>query len=125
MAELFKKGGVEAIRNGVKPARSKLSAEQQALIIKSWVLNDSSFTIKAIKIQIQEKFDINLEKSSVHRMLKKLGFSHITGRKKHYKSSDSEQTEFKKNLNEISKESPEKAIFSLTKQGLARTLSMG
>lgn len=94
-AALFKKGGVEAIRNRTKPTRSKLNREQQTQI-KSWLLNDSGLTIKAIKIQIQEKFDISLEKSSIHRMLKKLGFSHITGRKKHYKSSESAQAEFKK-----------------------------
>lgn len=51
--------------------------------------SDSGLTIKAIKIQIKENFDINLEKSSIHRMLKKPGFSHITGRKKHYKSNES------------------------------------
>jgi transposase len=94
-AALFKKGGAAAIKNIPKPSRSKLSIEQQDQI-KSWVLSDSGLTIKAIKIQIKENFDINLEKSSIHRMLKKLGFSHITGRKKHYKSNESAQSEFKK-----------------------------
>jgi len=45
---------------------------------------------------IEEKFDIKISKSSVHRLLIKLGFSHITGRAEHYKSDKSAQAEFKK-----------------------------
>ncbi|WP_410519683.1 winged helix-turn-helix domain-containing protein [Candidatus Cyrtobacter comes] len=51
-------------------------------------------TIKKFKILIKERYDIG--KSSIHRMLQKLCFNHITGRKRHYKSDQSSQEEFKK-----------------------------
>ncbi len=92
---LFKKGGVESIKNISKPSRSKLDIEQQSEL-KSWIEADSSLTIKQIKIMLKERFNIDLEKSSIHRMIHTLGFSHITGRKKHYKSNQLAQIEFKK-----------------------------
>jgi transposase len=92
---LFKNKGAEGLKNIPKPPRAKLSVEQQNQV-KSWVLLDSGLTIKAIKIKIQESFDIDVGKTSIHRMLNVLGFSHITGRKKHYKSDESAQVEFKK-----------------------------
>jgi len=92
---LFRDGGVEGIQNISKPSRSKLNEEQRNEIM-SWIESNNGLTIKVIKIQIKERFDIDLEKSSIHRMIHKLGFSHITGRKKHYKSNESAQVEFKK-----------------------------
>ena len=93
--DLFRKGGVEKIKNISKPPRSKLTEAQKGEL-KRWIENDSGLTIKAIKIKIKEAFDVSIEKSSIHRMIKNLGFSHITGRKKHYKTNESAQAEFKK-----------------------------
>ena len=92
---LYRSGGLEVLGNIKKPSRSKLNTQQQATI-RSWIDSDSSLTIKAIVIMIEEKFDIKISKSSVHRLLIKLGFSHITGRAEHYKSDKSAQAEFKK-----------------------------
>lgn len=92
---LFKDGGIEALKNMKKPSRSKLKEEQQ-LLVKSWVEGDNTITIKKLGIMIKEEFGFPLAKSSIHRMLINLGFSHITGRKKHYKANDSAQAEFKK-----------------------------
>jgi transposase len=92
---LFKSGGVESIKNISKSSRSKLNIEQKNEL-KLWIEADSGLTIKAIKIKIKEQFDIDIEKSSIHRMIHGLGFSHITGRKKHYKSNQSAQVDFKK-----------------------------
>lgn len=92
---LFKNGGIESLKNIKKPPRSKLNQEQQ-LIVRSWVENDNTITIKKIVIMIKDNFDSSLSKSSIHRMLINLGFSHITGRTKHYKANYSAQAEFKK-----------------------------
>ena len=78
-----------------KPSRSKLSDAQKAEV-EYLVSKDSSITIKKLEVYIKERFDIDIGKSSIHRMLQKLGFRHITGRKRHYKSNESSKEEFKK-----------------------------
>lgn len=93
--KLFKEGDVADIKNASKPSRSKLSEKQEELV-RSWIESDHNITIKKLKIMIEEKFAVDIGKSSVHRLMKKLGFSHITGRRRHYKSKQSLQEEFKK-----------------------------
>ncbi len=92
---LFRDHGVDGLKNEKKPARSKLKAEQKKEI-KELIEAESGITIKKIKIVIKERFDIDMEKSSIHKMMTDMGFRHITGRKKHYKSDDSLKKEFKK-----------------------------
>ena len=92
---LFRDKGVEGLKNVPKPSRSKLSTEQKGEI-RALVEKDSGITIKKLKIAIKEKFNIDIGKSSIHKMLQALGFRHITGRKRHYKSDESLKEEFKK-----------------------------
>jgi transposase len=99
-AALFRDNGVEGIRNVGKPSRSKLSMAQKEEVV-GLINADRGITIKKLKILIKERFDIDIEKSSIHRMLKSLGFSHITGRKRHYKSNESSKEEFKKKPTKI------------------------
>lgn len=94
---LFKARGIEGIKNANKPPRSKLNKTQEA-IVKEWLEEDANVTIKKLKIRIEEEFQTGIGKSSVHRLILKLGFSHITGRKRHYKSDPSAQAEFKKKI---------------------------
>ncbi len=107
---LFRDKGALGIENIGKPPRSKLSSAQKEEVA-FWINEDSAITIKKLKILIKERYDIDIGKSSVHRMLQKLGFSHITGRKRHYKSDQSSQEEFKKNLHEVHKERPNVPIY--------------
>lgn len=92
---LLRDKGIDGLKNIAKPSRSKLTTAQKDEI-KSLIERDSSITIKKLKIVIKEKFAIDIEKSSIHRMLGMLGFRHITGRKRHYKSDESSKEEFKK-----------------------------
>ena len=92
---LYKNGGCDALKNIKKPPRSKFDQQNQE-IIKSWIEHDANLTIKKLGIMIEEKLNISASKSSIHRLLMKLGFSHITGRTKHYKANESAQAEFKK-----------------------------
>ena len=93
--DLFKKGGVEKIKNISKRPRSKLRQDQKGEL-KKWIENDSGLTIKAIKIKIKEVFDVSIEKSSIYRMIKNLGFSHITGRKNIMKLTNLRKQNLKK-----------------------------
>lgn len=93
-----------------KKPRSYVNSEQQ-VIVKSWMERDHSISIKAVKAKIEKEFDIVLCKSSVHNLMRKLGFSYITPRPKHYKQDESKLVEFKKNLVEKVKQEPQKEGF--------------
>ena len=96
---LFKEGQLDSIINQSKASRSKIT-QGQLSVMESWILTDHNITIKKLGIMIQNEWGMRLGKSTIHRALVKLGFSHITGRKKHYKSNETDQVEFKKKSTE-------------------------
>jgi transposase len=93
---LLRTKGVDGLRDVGKPARSKLNLDQKN-IMKQWLEINPMITIKELGIKIRKEFGIKLGKSSIHRTLVSLGFSHITGRQKHHKGDKQKQEEFKKN----------------------------
>jgi Winged helix-turn helix len=64
---------------------------------KRWIEEKPTYTLKELVNKFAMELELSIGKSSVHRALIKLGFSHITGRKKHYKSDEDVQEFFKKN----------------------------
>jgi len=92
----FSKDGIEGLKlkegRGRKPPLSDL--EMDAL--KKLLEQDHSLTIKAMRIRIQELFSKTLSMSTVHNIIKRLGFSYITPRPSHYKKDKSKAEEFKK-----------------------------
>jgi len=66
--------------------------------IKHWIQEDSNVTIKELGQKIRSEFGVELEKSAVHNIMKKLSFSYITPRPKHYKQDTSQHEEFKKKV---------------------------
>ena len=93
---LLREKGIDGLCDADKPARSKLNANQKNTM-KNWLEINPTLTIKELGIRIKKEFGIELGKSSIHRALVSLGFSHITGRQKHYKGDELKQEEFKKN----------------------------
>lgn len=77
---------------GKKPSLN----DSQLNKIKSWIKEDSNITIKELRQKIKDKFGVVLEKSAVHNVMKKLAFSYITPRPKHYKQDTLQHEEFKK-----------------------------
>lgn len=55
-----------------------------------------NITIDELRLKIIEKYNIILGRSTVHRLMKKLSFSYITPRPRHYKSNKNLQEDFKK-----------------------------
>jgi len=92
----YKRYGIEGLMNDCKPSRSKLK-EEHILALKRWIEEKPTYTIKELVNKFAMELELSIGKSSVHRALIKLGFSHITGRKKHYKSDEEVQESFKKN----------------------------
>jgi transposase len=93
---LFQGRGVSGLSNRGKPSRSKLNTEQKAQI-KLWVEAKPTVTLKELSARIFKEMSLQIGKSSVHRSMLELGFAHITGRKRHHKSDEAKQDEFKKN----------------------------
>jgi transposase len=92
----YKEHGIEGLMNDKKPPRSKLNEEQKG-ILNEWISANPTYTLKALVQKCNEEFGLKIGKSSIHRTLISLGYSHITGRKQHHKSSMEKQDEFKKN----------------------------
>lgn len=98
---------IKSLRNGSlydlvpknKATRKPLLGECEKKIILKWIEQDSNLTIKKIRLKIKKEMQITVSKSTVHRLIKKLGFSHITARSKHHKQKELELEEFKKNSN--------------------------
>ena len=64
--------------------------------IMAWVESEPNITIEALRIRIEKEQGVVLGKSTVHRIMKKLNFSYITPRPKHYKQDPNHASEFKK-----------------------------
>ena len=79
--------------------RAKLDNDQME-IIRLWVSKDPNITIKNVRIRIIELMAQKLSMSSVHRIMKKLNFSYITPRPRHYKKDKKLGIEFKKKSRE-------------------------
>lgn len=102
---------IKSLRNGSlsdltpknKATRILLLGEVEKKIILQWLEKDADLTIKKIRLKIKKEMQITVSKSTVHRLIKKLGFSHITARPIHYKQDEEKLVEFKKNFNRNSK----------------------
>lgn len=75
--------------------KNKLNGSQRSQILE-WIKADSQLTIKAIRIKIEESFDVVISKSTVHREIKKLNYSYIKPRPQHFKQDQNKVVEFKK-----------------------------
>jgi transposase len=83
-----------AIKDG-RGRKRTLSPETEEEI-RSVIKENPNITIDELKITIARKYGITLGRSTVHRLMKKLSFSYITPRPRHYKSNPDLQEEFKK-----------------------------
>ncbi|WP_447933038.1 IS630 family transposase [Wolbachia endosymbiont of Dactylopius coccus] len=95
------------------PQRRRKTKLNQAQLqqVEAWVGENPNITIKEMRIRIQEKFGLNISKSTVHRYMQKMKFSYITPRPVHNVQDKRKQEEFKKNLNEVIGKYPEKELF--------------
>jgi len=75
--------------------KNKLNDLQRSQILE-WIKTDSQLTIKAIRIKIEESFNVAISKSTVHREIKKLNYSYIKPRPQHFKQNQNKVAEFKK-----------------------------
>ena len=75
--------------------KNKLNDTQRTEITE-WLRADSQLTLEAIKLRINEQYNIEISKSTVHREVQKLNYSYIKPRPQHFKQDQNQVTEFKK-----------------------------
>ena len=91
----YKSLGLDGLLNARKPSRSKLT-DTQKTTLKEWIDTKPTLTLKELVHECEREFDLKIGKSSLHRFLQSLEYSHITGRKIHHKANTQEQARFKK-----------------------------
>lgn len=75
--------------------KDKLTKEQLELV-KSWILSNPNLTLQRLSQKIESNFNVKYTIPGVQKIMKKLSFSYITPRPKHYKQDKGKQEEFKK-----------------------------
>jgi transposase len=105
--------GVESfkVKKG-RGAHRKLS-EEQMKEIREYVLQEgATLTCTKLQIYVKERYSIEIGHTTAYRTLKRLGFSNITPRPRHYKRKEVEVEEFKKKSGKHDKkESQQTCIF--------------
>jgi len=64
--------------------------------VRARIKANPSITIDQLRLKVIGKHGINIGRSTIHRLMKRLSFSYITPRPRHYKSDKDLQEEFKK-----------------------------
>jgi transposase len=98
----FSISGVEGLENKPRAAKkSKLNEQRTKELIRLITVSDGqNWTLLKLQKLIQKKYGIEISKAGIWKILKKLGFSHITARPVHHKQDKEKLEEFKKNSNE-------------------------
>lgn len=92
----FEKESMQGL--SIKPGRgrkSKISPEIKE-DIREMIKTNPNITIDHLKLKVMEEHSINIGRSTTHRLMKRLSFSYITPRPRHYKSDKIAQENFKK-----------------------------
>jgi transposase len=93
----FKEGGSSRFKVAKgRGRRSKLSETQKAELNELVERDGATLTAKKLRLIIEERYNIFVSNVTAYRMLRSLGFSHITPRPKHYKQDEAKSEEFKK-----------------------------
>ena len=93
-----KENPISILEVGEGRGRKNTLSNERLELIKDWIQKNPSMTIKELISEIHTHFDVNLKKSAVHQIIKKLSFSYVTGRPKHYKQDTSKHDDFKKKI---------------------------
>ena len=81
---------------GMIPESDVKNFEEAYEQIKKEPLPDGLIASYLLKDMIEKKFKLKVSKSSVHNIMKSVGFSYITPRKSHYKQDKIAAENFKK-----------------------------
>lgn len=92
----LKQGSLEALEIQAGRGRKPCINEAQELEIKKWINDNCNITINQLRQMILKNMQVEVSNATVHRLMKKLEFSYITPRPRHYKQHQELKDEFKK-----------------------------
>lgn len=92
----YESEGVGGLKIKAGRGRKPIISSEEEEIIKEWLEQDNTLTIRALGAKISQKLGKKIGKTATHDLMKKIGFSYITPRPKHYKQDKQKQDEFKK-----------------------------
>lgn len=97
--KLAKEESFELLKVQAGRGRKKPLTDDQEYQVKQWIKEDSQITIDKLKQKIKSEMMVDISRSSVHRIMKKLDYSYITARSQHYKQDSEKLAEAKKKSN--------------------------
>jgi transposase len=92
----FDSMGAEGLKIKKGRGRKPIVIPEEEEVIRNWLEQDNTITIKVLRFRIEQEFGKKIGKTATHDLMKKLGFSYITPRPKHYKQVEEKQAEFNK-----------------------------
>jgi transposase len=92
----FKTESIEGIRIKSGRGRKRKIGTEKEDGIKSMIQSNPNLSIDELRLKIIEKYGITPSRSTTYRLMKKLHFSYITPRPRHYKAKKSQQEDLKK-----------------------------
>lgn len=95
-AKKIQEGDVEGLINKSKHQDGIKLKKTHQQAISDWLKEDPQMTIQSVREKLKKTFDMVLSTSTVHRSMRKAGFSYITSRKRHYKQEKDSVESFKK-----------------------------
>ena len=96
-AKVINEGDISSLKIGSKHKDGIKIKKHHKEQVKLWLEKNPNLSISSIKGMLEKYFNLKICRSSVHNIMKSVGFSYITPRKHHYKQNKNEVDKFKKN----------------------------
>lgn len=96
----IKKMDIESLKAPKSRKRKQILNNELMNIVKDWIMKNPTIITKELREKIAKEFNIELSLSTAYRVIKRLNFSYITPRPKHYKKDEKLGIEFKKKSRE-------------------------
>jgi hypothetical protein len=96
----IKKMDIESLKAPKSRKRKQILNNELMNIVKDWIMKNPTIITKELREKIAKEFNIELSLSTSYRVIKRLNFSYITPRPKHYKKDEKLGIEFKKKSRE-------------------------
>lgn len=77
--------GIKLLRVQKGRGRKHPVTESNQEVVRGWMKADHQITIDKLRDKIKRELEVEISRSSTHRLMKKLDFSYITARPRHYK----------------------------------------
>jgi transposase len=96
----IKKMDIESLKAPKTRKRKQIINDELMSIIKNWIIENPNIIAKQVQKKLIQEFMLDVSLSTAYRAIKRLNFSYITPRPRHYKKDEKLVSEFKKKSSE-------------------------